>query len=97
MVLFTENDAPFSPVRCAFTDLAAILDLPRTGTGEKRFLGFGGRRVSRGCCRRWKLVLDPLYLLSLMGLRAEDFVRDSEEFPAALVLGPTGWGYVDRR
>lgn len=26
-------------------------------------------------------MLDLLYLLSLMSLRAEDFVRDSEEFP----------------
>lgn len=50
---------------------------------EKGFLGLGGRRVSRGWGRRWKLMLDLLYLLSLMSLRAEDFVGDSEEFPTA--------------
>ena len=44
---------------------------------EKRFLGLGVRRVSGGGCRRWKLMLDLLYLLSLMSLRSEDFVRDS--------------------
>lgn len=46
---------------------------------EKRCLRLGVRRVSRGGCRRWKLMLNLLYLLSLMGLRPEDFVRDSEE------------------
>jgi hypothetical protein len=38
----------------------------------------GGRRVSKRRGRRWEFMLDLLYLLSLMGLRAEDFIRYSE-------------------